>query len=315
MNLAVGVDIGGTFTKVGLVDIEGNVFGESHFDTTDKDFQTYLDVLEGEIEKLKSGIDGSYTIEGIGIGAPNANNFRGSIEYAANLEWKGVIPFNEELGKRYDLPITITNDANAAAIGERIYGHAKDLKEFIVITLGTGLGSGIVTNGKLVYGYDAQAGELGHVNVIEGGRLCGCGKRGCLETYASATGIRRNVLHLLADANDDKSELASYSFDKLNGEVIARAAENGDTIAKEAFEMTGRILGRKLADFAAVCHPQVIFLLGGLAKAGDWIFEPTRRHMNENLLPFYRNKIDLQPSGLIDKNAAILGAAALVWDK
>ena len=250
---------------------------------------------------------------GIGVGAPNANYYRGTIEHAANLLWKGVVPFTDELKKRYDLPIHITNDASAAAIGEMIYGNATDMKDFMVITLGTGLGSGIVANGQLIYGYDSQAGELGHVMIEKGGRLTGLGRRGGLEAYVSSTGLKRTVFFLLCDMMDE-SVLRDYSYHELHGELITQAAENGDPIAQAAFEMTGRILGEQLANFTTFSHPEAYFLLGGLAKAGKWIFEPTKKHLEDNLLPFYQGKVKLLPSGMMDKNAAILGAAALVWN-
>ena len=312
--IVVGIDIGGTLTKVGLVDREGHLFHHLDFPTTDySDFDDYLKALYSQIEVLRKKLDFEYDLKGIGIGAPNANFYRGTIEHAANLKWKGVVPFIEKFKQYYELPIHITNDANAAAIGEMIYGNAAGLKDFIVITLGTGLGSGIVSNGQLIYGYDAQAGELGHVLINEGGRMCGTGRRGCLEAYVSSTGIKRTVFYLLADSME-KSELRNYSFNDLHGEIITDAAENGDPIAREAFRMTGEILGKQLANFVAFSHPETIFLLGGLAKSGDWIFEPTKRYLDEYLLPFYKGKVKLEPSGMMAKNAAILGAAALVWN-
>ncbi len=313
--IAVGIDIGGTLTKVGLVDREGNLYGHLDFSTTDfKDFDKYLDELKVKIDFLIGQVKSEISVEGIGIGAPNANYFRGTIEHAANLSWKGVVPFTEKFKKRYDLPIYITNDANAAAIGEMVYGKASGMKDFMVITLGTGLGSGIVSNGEIIYGHDSQAGELGHTLIEEGGRECGTGRRGCLEAYVSSTGIKRNVFYLLADSLVD-SELRNYSFRDLHGEIITKAAEKGDPIAQRAFEMTGEILGKQLANFVAFSHPEAIFLLGGLAKSGKWIFEPTERSLEKYLLPFYKGKVKLLPSGMMGKNAAILGAAALVWEK
>ncbi len=312
--VAIGVDIGGTLTKVGIVDREGNLFAHTDFSTTKhKEFGDYLDELKSHIEELKSKMDFDYEITGIGVGAPNANFFRGTIEHAANLLWKGVVPFSQELQKRYDLPVFITNDASAAAIGEMIYGEAVNMKDFMVITLGTGLGSGIVANGQLIYGHDSQAGELGHVMIEKGGRLTGLGRRGGLEAYVSSTGLKRTVFFLLSDMMDD-SVLRDYSYNDLHGEMISKAAEEGDPIAQAAFEMTGRILGEQLANFTTFSHPEAYFLLGGLAKAGKWIFDPTRKHLEKNLLPFYQGKVKLLPSGMMDKNAAILGAAALVWN-
>lgn len=311
--IVVGIDIGGTLTKVGLVDREGNLYHHLDFSTTKYDeFDEYLKSLCQHIETLRSKMEVEYDLIGIGVGAPNANFYRGTIEYAANLKWKGIVPFIEKFKKYYQLPIHITNDANAAAIGEMIYGEATGLKDFIVITLGTGLGSGIVTNSQLIYGHDAQAGELGHVLINEGGRMCGTGRRGCLESYVSSTGIKRTVFYLLADSME-ASVLRNYSFNDLHGEIITKAANDGDVIAKEAFRMTGEILGKQLANFVAFSHPETIFLLGGLAKSGEWIFEPTRTYLEQYLLPFYKGKVKLEPSGMMDKNAAILGAAALVW--
>ncbi len=311
--IVVGIDIGGTLTKVGLVDREGELYHHLDFPTADYDaFDHYLKALSNHIESLRSKMTFDYELVGIGIGAPNANFYRGTIEYAANLKWKGILPVIEKFKAYYELPIHITNDANAAAIGEMIYGNAKGLKDFIVITLGTGLGSGIVSNHQLIYGHDAQAGELGHVMINEGGRMCGTGRRGCLEAYVSSTGIKRTVFYLLADSLE-KSVLRDYSFNDLHGEVITKAAEAGDPIAVEAFRMTGEILGKHLANFVAFSHPEKIFLLGGLAKSGNWIFEPTQKYLEQYLLPFYKGKVKLKASGMMDKNAAILGAAALVW--
>ena len=312
--IAVGIDIGGTLTKVGLVDREGNLYAHLDFPTGDyPDFDEYLDTLKKHIDSLVDGIDFEIEITGIGIGAPNANYYRGTIEHAANLVWKGYVPIVEKFKKRYDLPIFMTNDANAAAIGEMIYGNAQEMKDFIVITLGTGLGSGIVANGKLIYGFDSQAGELGHVQIVDGGRMTGMGRRGGLEAYVSSTGLKRTVFFLLADSLEE-SVLRDYSYHQLHGEIITKAAEAGDPIACEAYRLTGEYLGKQLANFVAFSHPEAIFLLGGLAKSGKWIFEPTKKYLEEYLLPFYKDKVKLLPSGMMNKNAAILGAAALVWD-
>ena len=312
--LAVGIDIGGTLTKVGLADREGNLYGHLDFPTTDfKKFDDYLGEIGRQIAFLKTQVKGEFEVLGAGIGAPNANFYRGTIEHAANLIWKEVLPIADKFKELFDLPVYVTNDANAAAIGEMVYGNAAGMKDFMVITLGTGLGSGIVSNGQLVYGHDSQAGELGHVLIKEGGRQCGTGRRGCLEAYVSSTGIKRNVFSLLADSLEE-SEMRNYSFRDLHGEVITKAAENGDPIALKAFKMTGNILGKQLANFVAFSHPEAIFLLGGLAKSGKWIFDPTQESLETHLLPFYQGKVKLLPSGMIGKNAAILGAAALVWD-
>ncbi len=312
--LVVGVDIGGTLTKVGIVDQEGEVLSHCDFPTKDyRELAAYQKALVDHIHQLEKKIDGDYQLIGIGIGAPNANYYRGTIEHAPNLDWKGIVPFVSELGKIIDLPIKITNDANAAAIGEKIYGNARDMNDFMVITLGTGLGSGIVSNGKLIYGHDAMAGELGHVVIEEGGRMTGMGRRGGLEAYVSSTGLKRTIFHLLADLLDE-SPLRDVSFNDLHGEYITELAEKGDPIALEAYQMTGRILGKALANFVTFSHPEAIFLLGGLAKSGKWIFEPTQKQLEESLLPIYQGKVKLLPSGMMNKNAAILGAAALILE-
>jgi len=312
--VVIGIDIGGTFTKFGIVDKNGKCLKEN-FTSTDKytEFDVYLEHLHTEIEELVNSIDEEIDIKGIGIGAPNGNYYKGTIEHATNLNWKGNIPFVDKFKVYFPgIPIRLTNDANAAAIGEMIYGGAKELKDFIVITLGTGLGSGIVVSGNVVYGHDGFAGEMGHLNVKHRGRNCGCGKRGCLETYVSATGIKRTAFKLLAE-RVEKSELREISFNDLTSKMISEAAKKGDKIALEAFEITGRILGVKIADAVAFTSPSTIFIFGGLAKAGELIFEPTRRYMEENLLPIYKGKINIIPSQLQDVNAAVLGASALAW--
>lgn len=314
LKVAIGVDIGGTLTKVGIVDLEGNMYGQHEFSTQDgKSFSQFLDELVASFKTLIEKSEKDVEVVGMGVGAPNANYYRGTIEHPANLKWKGILRVTEELKKRFDKPVYITNDANAAAIGEMVYGEARNMRDFIVITLGTGLGSGIVSNGKLVYGYDSQAAELGHIVIDYNGRWTGLERRGGLEAYVSSTGLKRNVFFLLCDSLK-KSVLRDYSFNDLHGETITKAAEEGDPIAIEAYEMTGKYLGQALANFTTYSHPEAFFLLGGLAKAGKWIFEPTKKYMEEYLLPFYKDKVKLLPSGMEGKNAAILGAAALVWD-
>ncbi len=313
-DVVIGIDIGGTFTKFGIVDRDGNCLKEN-FTSTDKytEFEVYLEHLHTEIEELINPFKNQIEIKGIGIGAPNGNYYNGTIENAPNLNWKGLINFVDSFKKYFPgLPVRLTNDANAAAIGEMIYGGAKGMDNFIVITLGTGLGSGIVVNGNVVYGHDGFAGELGHLNVKHRGRECGCGKRGCLETYVSATGIKRTVFKLLAE-RIEKSELRDISYNDLTAKMIAEAAKKGDKIALQAFELTGRILGVKLADSVTFSSPEAIFIFGGLAKAGDLIFEPTIRYMEENLMYVYKGKIKVLPSQLEGANAAVLGASALAW--
>ncbi len=309
----IGIDIGGTFTKSGYVDREGNCYAESVSPTdTFDNVEDYLTNLVGELKKAEKQLEEPYKIVGVGIGAPNGNYHNGTIENATNLKWRGVIPLAELVNKHYNLPVKLTNDANAAALGEMVYGGAKDMKDFIMITLGTGLGSGIVVSGDLVYGHDGFAGELGHVNVVENGRKCGCGNLGCLETYVSAPGIKRTVFELLA-SDSNASELVNYSFSELDSEMIYNAAVKNDPVALKAFDITGKILGRKLADSVAHTSPEAVFLFGGLSKAGDYIFKPTKKYMEESVMGTFSNKVKILPSQLTDKNAAVMGASALIW--
>ncbi len=311
--VVAGIDIGGTFTKLGIVDQEGKVYAETSISTdTHKDIDTYMEHLARAVRKLLREQEGKLELAGIGIGAPNGNYYRGVIEYAPNLNWKGMIPFVELFKAHFDIPIVLTNDANAAALGEMMYGGARNMTDFIVITLGTGLGSGIVVNGKVVYGHDGFAGEMGHVTVVENGRQCGCGKKGCLETYVSATGIVRTVYELLALRTDD-SQLRKISFEKLTAKDISDAASQADRIAMKAFDVTGKTLGKTLADVVALFSPEAIFLFGGLSNAGDYIFKPVKTYMEKNLLSIYRNKVKILPSGLTETNAAVLGSAGLIW--
>ena len=312
-DITLGIDIGGTFTKFGFIDEDGkSQFDSSIVTTGHTDIETYLASLAEGIKKSLEDLGPDFNLVGVGIGAPNGNYYNGTIEYAPNLDWKEVVPFVEMFKKHFDLPMALTNDANAAAIGEMIYGGAKEMKDFLVITLGTGLGSGIVVNGEVVYGHDGFAGEVGHVMVYENGRMCGCGKRGCLETYASASGIRRTVFELLCDETAPSS-LRDIGFNEMTAKTIAKAAREGDEIARQAFEITGKILGMKLADTVAHTSPEAIFLFGGLTNAGDLIFIPTIEHFEQNLLKVYKNKIKILPSGLQETNAAVLGASALAW--
>lgn len=308
--LAIGIDIGGTNTKFGVASRDGKIFAQSRIKTQEfNDSESYLNELKSQLEELYD-IDDAI---GIGVGAPNANFYDGTIVDPPNLPWKGVYPIAQEIERIFNKPCVVTNDANAAALGEMVYGNAKDMKDFVVLTVGTGLGSGIIINGELVYGKHGFAGELGHTLVNANGRECACGKKGCLETYVSATGIRRTVYKLLADYNDP-SVLRSISFDDLSTRTITEAAANGDKIAIEAFKYTGRILGMKLSDFVVHTDPEAIFLLGGLSKAGDHIFSPAQDNMEKFLMPlFLDKKIQLLPSGLRDDDAPILGASSLVW--
>lgn len=311
---AIGIDIGGTNTKFGLADTTGRIYAQGKMKTKGfKKAEDFVDKVYEELQKIIPADIKKEDISGIGVGAPNANFHDGTIVNAPNLEWKGIVPLAELFKKKFDLPTILTNDANAAALGEMMYGNAKELKDFVVLTVGTGLGSGIVINGELVYGYHGFAGELGHTLVSVHGRHCACGKRGCLETYVSATGIRRTVYKLMADYNEP-SLLRAISFDDLSTRTITEAAKKGDKIAIEAFRYTGRVLGMKLSDFVVHTDPQAIFLLGGLAKAGKFLFEPARQHLEEFLMPMFKGrKVRLLPSGLKDDDAPILGASSLVW--
>ncbi|MEM9896110.1 MAG: ROK family protein [Bacteroidota bacterium] len=308
--LAVGIDIGGTNSKFGIADEHGNILKQSRIKTQDySDYKHFVATLKSELEHLH----GLENVVGIGVGAPNANYYKGTIENPPNLAWKGVSYFADEVERVFGKKCVLTNDANAAALGEMVYGKAKKMKDFLVLTVGTGLGSGIVIDGELVYGKHGLAGELGHTLVNANGRYCACGKRGCLETYVSATGIRRTVYKLLADFTEP-SILRSISFNDLSTKTISEAADEGDKIAIEAFKYTGWVLGMKLSDFIVHTDPEAIFLLGGLSRAGDHLFVPAQREMEKYLMPLFREKnILLQPSGLKDDDAPILGASSLVW--
>jgi len=272
----------------------------------------FFERLQESARRLFSDLPEKCKLAGIGIGAPNANYHKGTIEHPPNLSWE-FVDVKAELGKHYDIPVAVTNDANAAALGEMLFGAAKGMKDFIVITLGTGLGSGIVSNGELVYGADGFAGEIGHTTVDPEGRMCGCGKRGCLEAYCSATGLCRTVQELLCNTMEP-SGLRSISYTELTAQMVSEYALRGDRLALEAFESCGRILGLKLADSVAHLSPEAIILFGGLAAAGELIFKPTRRSLEEHLFPIFRNKVKLLPSKLGESNIAILGASALIWN-
>jgi glucokinase len=331
--VAIGIDIGGTNTAIGVVDSEGNVLYERkpQMSTPQKAenpgmTQAVSDALLGKyvadltleiknaIEMVKN-INPEIEVLGIGIGAPNANYYSGTIEYAPNLPFVGVINFASLIHNNFPefKFVKLTNDANAAALGEMIYGGGKGMKNFAMMTLGTGLGSGLIVNGDLVYGSDGFAGECGHVTVVPEGRLCGCGGRGHFEAYCSATGIKRTVYELLAKYNDSESPLSKIPMSEMTSKIVFDAAEKGDPIAKEVFQVTGEILGRTLADTVHYLSPQAIFLFGGAAAAGDYIFKPAKESMERHLMPVFRNKVKILPSELKESSAAILGASALVW--
>ena len=313
-NLVAGIDIGGTNTVFALVDESGVIHGTGTFPTDSyKIFDDYIIAIRDGILDISSKLGFQHKILGIGIGAPNGNYYTGCIEAAANLIWKENLPIVEKLKVLFGgIPVILTNDANAAAIGEMIYGGAKGMKNFVVITLGTGLGSGFVVDGEVLYGNDGFAGEYGHITYLREGRKCGCGRRGCLETYVSAPGMKRTAFELLTIENIP-SPLRDVSFNQLTSKDIFMAANNGDTIAKMAFEKTGMALGEALADLVAITAPEAIFLFGGLAKAGNLILEPTKRYMEENLLKMWKGKVKLLISNMDESNAAILGSSALAW--
>ena len=311
--IVAGVDIGGTNTVIGLVTREGDSIIETTFPTQgESEFDQFTNKIASEISALLRQQNNEYTLMGVGIGAPNGSYITGQIIDAANLRWKGTLDLCSNIEQTLRVPSLLTNDANAAALGEMLFGDAVGMKNFVFITLGTGLGSGIVVDGKLLIGHTGFAGEFGHTNVKPWGRECNCGKRGCLETYVSAPGLRRTAFQLLSESIEP-SALRNYSYADISAKKIATLAQQGDHVAVEAFENTGAILGMKLADLVSILNPEAIFLFGGLSKAGSLIFEPTKRHMEKNLFPIFQNTVKILPSGLIDKNAAVLGAAALIW--
>jgi glucokinase len=311
----IGMDMGGTNTVFGIVDSRGTVISKSAIKTgTHSDVNLYIQDLYDEMIKLIDAAGGSDKIKGIGVGAPNGNYYTGNIEFAPNLPWKGVIPFANLMTEKFGIPTALTNDANAAAVGEMTYGGARGMKNFIMITLGTGVGSGIIIDGKVVYGHDGFAGELGHTTAVrENGRLCGCGKHGCLETYCSATGVARSAREILGSTTKN-SQLRNIPMENITSKDVFDAAMEGDEVAKEIFEFTGKILGQSLADFVAFSAPEAIAIFGGLSKAGDLIMNPIREHMDANLLPLWKGKIKLFFSELKEADAAVLGASALAWE-
>lgn len=311
--LTIGIDIGGTNTTFGFVDRQGKVFAKGAIPTQEQELvEDYISDLTAIVKKEISNLPVDYEIVGIGIGAPNGNFYNGTIEYAPNLRWEGIINIVELFKQQFDVPAFLTNDANAAAIGEMIYGGARYMKNFIMITLGTGVGSGIVVNGELVYGHDGFAGEIGHVIVDEKGRACSCGRKGCLETYCSAPGIKRTALELIAKSGNG-SALKNIPPDQLNSKDVAIAASEGDKLSLKVFKETGKVLGKALANTVAYLSPKAIFLFGGPSQAGDLIFKPTKKYMEENLLTIFKNKVEILPSQLPAGDAAIVGASALAW--
>ncbi len=311
----VGIDIGGTNTVFGIVDARGTIIDNGSIKTgKHSKIEDYVNELHENLFQLLEKNDAVDKIAGIGVGAPNGNYFNGTIEFAPNLPWRGVLPLADMLSEKFGIPVALTNDANAAAIGEMTYGAARGLKDFIMITLGTGVGSGIVVNGQLVYGHDGFAGELGHVIVKPvNGRACGCGRTGCLETYASATGVARTAREFL-EIRKDNSLLRQIPIQDITSKDVYDAAIAGDQIAKDIFEYTGQILGEAFANFTAFTSPKAIVLFGGLAKSGDLIMKPIKESMERNMLNIYKNKVSLLFSELKESDAAVLGASALGWE-
>lgn len=312
----VGIDVGGQTTKIGVVDSMGTVLAQTVIRTdTYTDIAPYIAELAEAVNKVikESGKEGK--IRGIGVGAPNANYYNGTIENAVNLVWGGTktIPFAKLLSEAMSgLPVALTNDANAAAVGEMTYGAVKGMKNFIMITLGTGVGSGIVVNGEVLYGHDGFAGELGHTCAVRNnGRTCNCGKTGCLETYASATGVARTAREWL-ELSDEPSLLRSV--DNIASKDVYDAAKEGDRLALKIFDYTGTVLGRSFADFIAFSSPEAIVLFGGLARAKEFLLKPMEDAMNANVLPLWKNKVKIVFSQLKESDAAILGASALAWE-
>ena len=313
----IGIDLGGQTAKFGIVDARGNVLKQTAIrSNTQNNPEEFINDLAEGIKKL---IDKDYSIDeirGIGVGAPNGNYYTGCIECAANLTWakNQIVHFADMLKEKVGVPVALTNDANAAAVGEMTYGAARGMKNFIMITLGTGVGSGIVINGDVVYGHDGFAGELGHTCAVRNnGRICGCGKTGCLEAYASAMGVARTAREIL-ELTDRKTLLRNIPAENITSKDVFDAAIEGDEVAKDIFAFTGRMLGEKFADFVAFSAPEAIVLFGGLTKAGDLIYKPIVESMNLNLMPIWRNKVKVLFSTLKESDAAILGASALAWE-
>lgn len=308
MKVVLGIDIGGTNTEYGLVDRSGAVHYAGKVKTR---AHPTAAALASKIAKALEPVLEDMAVQAIGIGAPNGNYYNGSIEFAPNLVWKGVVPLAEVFERQFSIPVAVTNDANAAALGEMLFGAAKGLRDFIAITLGTGLGSGFVCNGEVLYGHTGMAGELGHVVIHPEGRDCKCGRRGCLERYASSTGFMITVRELLDGGSN--SILATIPAKELHAKDVDKAAKAGDTLALKAFDITARALARGLATASAITSPEAIVLCGGLARSGNLLVQPTKKYLEAELLQIYRGTIDLKVSGIPDGNVAILGAGALGW--
>jgi glucokinase len=312
-DVVAGIDIGGTNIIFGLVDISGNVIAEGRLKTVEyPDIRDYVSAQHVALKEMLEANPGHKLI-GMGVGAPNANYHKGTIELAPNLSWKGIVPIAGYLKEKISVPVFITNDANAAAMGEMIFGGAKDMKDFIVLTLGTGLGSGIAVNGNVVYGSTGFAGELGHTIIVPGGRECGCGRRGCYETYASASGLVRTVLNLLSEMRVE-SNLRELPPSGLTSKKIVEEAEKGDKIALAAIDYTAEMLALGIVNAITFSSPEAIFLFGGLVKAGELLLAPVRRYVDQNVMPIFKGTVKILPSSVSESNAAVLGAAALAWN-
>jgi glucokinase len=310
--VVAGIDIGGTNTVIGLVDRSGNVLAQKIIKTTDHpEIRDFVSAIVSNTHKLMEKIP-DLKLAGIGIGAPDANYNSGTIEQATNLAWKGIVPFVKYVKEITDVPVAITNDAKAAAMGEMIFGGAKGMKNFIVLTLGTGLGSGIVVNGEVVSGHSGFAGEIGQTIVVPGGRDCGCGRQGCLETYASASGLVRTALNMLSEMNEE-SRLRDIPPSQLTSKIVAEAALKNDPVALEAMDYTAEMLGFGIANTIVYTSPEAIFLFGGLAQAGEALFGPVREYTEKNVMPVFKGTYKILPSAIPESNAAVLGAAALAW--
>ncbi len=313
----IGLDLGGTNSVFGIVDSRGDIKATTSIKTQGygDNAEAYVDACVEALQLIIDQVGGIEKIKAMGIGAPNANYYNGTIEFAPNLEWghNGVVPLAKMFSDRLGIPVALTNDANAAAIGEMTYGVARGMKNFIVLTLGTGVGSGIVINGQLVYGSDSFAGELGHVIVKENGRLCGCGRKGCLEAYCSATGVARSAREFLANS-DEPSLLRDIDPEQITSYDVSVAAGKGDKIANEIYQFTGKILGEACANFATFCSPEAFIFFGGLVKAGDLIMNPIKKAYDESVLKIYQGKAKFLVSGLDGSSAAVLGASAVGWD-
>lgn len=310
-DLALGIDIGGTNTSLGLVNKRGDILARASLLTTESELlDVYIQKMADTAKELMNNVKEGRVV-GVGIGAPNGNFYTGEVANAANLPWKGVIPLANLVENHLHLQVTVTNDANAAAVGEMMYGAARGMKDFFMVTLGTGVGSGFVANGQLIYGHDGFAGELGHTIAVRDGRLCGCGRKGCLERYCSATGIVLTAKERLEESGVE-SALRKYT-DTLSAKLIYEVAVKGDELALDIFDYTAKILGQSLADIVAITSPEAIILFGGLANSGPVLLTPTKKYMEENLLNIFQNKVNIIPSELPNADAAILGASALVW--